>query len=149
MVKVQTEQSTSAKKGTAMRLTFAYEGADIRLIDRQIVDKPTQPSAPLLERGKDQQAQSGFWVELQGRRDKPLYRLVMSNPIRFHAEVPDDEGGFTNVPRPKPSGTFFVVVPRLPEAQSIVLFSSTLGPEAKPDPAEPIARFRLRDREEK
>lgn len=137
---------SSHEKGNAMKLIFSYEGDKIRLVDRQVIDKPTQPSAPILKQGKDQQAQSGFWVELHGSRDKPLYRLVMSNPIRFHAEVPDGEGGFTNIPQSKPSGVFFVVVPNLPETERVVIFSSPLGPEAKPGPAEPIARFSLRNR---
>lgn len=139
---------SSHKKGKAIRLTFSYEGEKVRLSDLQIINKPTQPSAPILKQGKEQQAQSGFWIELHDRGGQALYRLVISNPIRFHMEVPDGEGGFTNLPRPQPSGVFFVVVPNLLEAETIVVFSSPLGPEAKPSPAEPIAHFPLRSRKE-
>lgn len=145
---MQNASELSHKERKAIRLTFNYESATVRLVDRQIIDKPTQPSAPILKQGKKQQAQSGFWIELHSKGGQALYRLVMSNPIRFHTELPDGEGGFTNLPRPKPSGVFFVIVPNLAEAETIVVFSSPLGPEAKPGPAEPIARFPLRSRKE-
>jgi hypothetical protein len=142
--------SSPRGQGSSVRLTFSYEGADIRLIDRAILDKPTRPSAPLVGREKEQQARSGFWVELHGKGDEALYRLVMSNPIRSRSEVSDDKGGFTNIPREKPSGLFVVVVPNLAEAEHVVLYSSPLEAEARaiPSPAEPIVRFALRDREE-
>ena len=145
---MQNASVPSREERKTIRLTFTYEADKIRLTDRQVVDKPTQPSAPLLEQGKERQEQSGFWIELHGRDGEALYQLIMSNPIRFHVEVSDDKGGFTNLPRPKPSGVFFVTVPDLPEAEEIVVFSSPLDPEAKAGPAEPIARFPLRSREE-
>jgi hypothetical protein len=148
MVKMQNKPVLTHKKGRAIRLTFTYEGDKIHLTDRREVDKPTQPSAPLLKRNKEDKLQSGFWVELHDTRRQALYRMVMSNPISFHAEVSDGKGGFTNLPRPKPSGVFFVVVPNLPEVKSIVLFSSPLGFETKIGPAEPIARFTLQSGKE-
>lgn len=149
--------SARAPQGKAIRLTFSYEGEKITLIDRTPVDKPVPPSAPLLDtrpRGQSEQGanrptgQSGFWVELHGRQGRAVYRHVMSNPIEHHAEVPDEEGGFTNVTRKNPRGVFFVVVPDLPDAESVVLFSSPLRAEAKLAPAEPVARFPLRARKE-
>jgi hypothetical protein len=159
--------SSRGQQGRALRLTFTYEGAKIDLANRQVVDRPTQPSAPLLEprpreADKEQAAtgqsgpeqerkprgQSGFWIELHGRQGRALYRLVMSNPIAFRAEVADEGGGFTSVTIDNPRGQFFVLVPNLPEAESVVIFSSPLGPDARPGPAEPVARFPLRARKE-
>jgi hypothetical protein len=168
MVRMENRNPSSRGQGRALRLTFSYEGARISLVDRQVVDRPTQPSAPLLEprprdagqsgagagseRAAEQErkprGQSGFWIELHGRQGRALYRLVMSNPIAFRAEVPDEGGGFTNVTVENPRGQFFVLVPNLPDAESVVVFSSPLGPEARPGPAEPVARFPLRTRKE-
>jgi hypothetical protein len=163
MVRMESRNPSSRGQGRALRLTFSYEGAKISLIDQQVVDRPTQPSAPLLQEqrpraaGKEPEGaepdrrprgQSGFWVELHGRRGGALYRLVMSNPIAFRAEVPGEGGGFTNVTIENPRGQFFVLVPNLAEAESVVIFSSPLGPDARPGPAEPVARFPLRARKE-
>jgi hypothetical protein len=152
MVQMQSKSESPDKKRKAIKFSFAYEGEKIRLMDRQLTDKATRPSAPILEqgpkKGKKPRGESGFWIELHGRGGKALYRLVLSNPIKFHAEVPDDEGGFTNLAIEKPQGMFFVVVPNLPEARELVIFSSPLGPEAIPAPAEPITRFPLNDHKE-
>lgn len=159
---MENRNPSSRGQGRALRLTFSYEGARISLVDRQAVDRPTQPSAPLLQQtpreteqaapGADSErqprGQSGFWIELHGRQGRALYRLVMSNPIAFRAEAPDEGGGFTNVTVENPRGQFFVLVPNLPDAESVVVFSSPLGPEARPGPAEPVARFPLRTRKE-
>lgn len=158
---MENRDSASRGQARALRLTFSYEGGKITLVDRQLVDRPTQPSAPLLqeqrprESGKEPagqaearrpRGQSGFWVELHSRQGRPIYRLVMSNPIPFRAEVPDEAGGFTNVDIQNPRGQFFVLVPNLAEAETVVLFSSPLKPGASLEPAEPIARFPLRSR---
>lgn len=153
-------------RGRALRLTFSFEGAKIDLVDQQPTEKLVQPSAPLMERGKGddkgsrgqagrepspadarKSAQSGFWVEVHARGGRALYRHIMSNPIQFRAEAPGEGGGFTNVTVPNPRGVFFVVVPDLPEAESVVIYSSPLGPDAKPAAAEPVARFPLRPRD--
>jgi hypothetical protein len=163
MVRMENRDSSSrGQQGKALRLTFSYEGDKIALVDRQVVDRPTQPSAPLLEprpresgkapAGADEErrprGQSGFWVELHSRQGRAVYRLVMANPIAFRAEVPDEGGGFTNVTLDNPRGQFFVLVPNLDEAESVVLYSSPLKPEAALAPAEPVARFPLRGRKE-
>jgi hypothetical protein len=98
----------------ALRLIFAYEGSEIRLTDVLALDKATRPSDPIQEKGD--RPRSGFWIELHGTGGRALYRQVMDNPVRFHAEVPDGKGGFTNRPIANPRGTFFVLVPDLADA---------------------------------
>lgn len=140
----QTAQGSAASR-RALRLTFAYEGREIRLTGVQALEKQVRPSAPLREPA-DEKPRSGFWVELQTSDGKPLYRQEMNNPVRFHAEVTDGKRGFTNQPIAEPRGVFFVIVPEVPEAEQVVVFSSPLGPEARPAAAEPVARFPLREK---
>ena len=142
-ITVQPTNQQAVAPRRALRLTFAYEGGEIRLTDVRDLEKQVRPSAPLPDR-EDDKGRAGFWVELQTGDGKPLYRQVMNNPVRFHAEVPDGKGGFTNRPIPQPRGVFFVIVPELPDADQVVIFSSPLGPEAKPAAAAPVARFPLR-----
>lgn len=132
----------------ALRLTFTYEGTSLHLDKIQRLEKQVRPTAPLRRKGKEQ-AESGFWVELQTRNGQPLYRQVLSNPVRLHAEVPDDAGGFTNLLLRQPRGVFFAIVPELDEASQVVVYSSELAPDAKPGPARPIGTFPLRGQEDK
>jgi hypothetical protein len=135
------DQKTVAPR-RAWRLTFAYEGREIRMTDVRSLEKLVRP--PALHDFGGGKARAGFWVELQTADGRPLHRHVMNNPVRFHAEVPDGKGGFTNRPIPKPHGVFFVIVPEMPDAEQVVIFSSPLGPEARLAPAEPVAKFPLR-----
>ena len=143
---MQSTTQGSAAPRRAWRLTFEYEGREIRLADVRGLEKQVGPSAPLGEKAEGKSARAGFWVELQSAAGEPLYRHVMNNPVRFHAEVSDGKGGFTNRPVAQPRGVFFVIVPEMTGAEQVVIFSSPLGPEAKPAPAEPIARFPLRQK---
>jgi hypothetical protein len=138
----------SARPNRAIRLTFAYEGESIRLVDRQSLEKRTAPSDPVDAREK--RSQSGFWVEVQGGRSRTLYRLVMSNPIETSIEVPtgDEEQPFTRQTVAQPRGVFFVLVPDLAEAEAVALFSSPIDPaepRAAEQPAREIARFGIRE----
>lgn len=148
------EPQSYRRSGRAVRFTFSYEAAEIRLEARQFLDMQTPASDPLLDSERDK-PQSGFWIELHDREGRAVYRRILHNPIMFSAEVPADKsetGGesFTNLRRNNPRGTFFIVVPNIPAAETLVIFSSPLGYEAAPEAAEPIFRVSLRNnREEK
>lgn len=131
----------------AVRLMFSYEGDQISLIDRQRVEKTLPPSDPVDEASKEA---SGFWFEVQNERGNALYRLVRANPIVTSVELPtgDFDRPFVRQDVEKPSGTFFVLVPELPEARDVVLFSSPIVPgdaERSLQAASELARVSLRD----
>jgi hypothetical protein len=145
------EPSGFAPSNRAIRLTFTYEGGEIRLVARQDVEKLVPPSDPIEEQRQDQ---SGFWVEVQGEQGRPLYRRIMHNPIETSVEVlsDDPERPLANVPIDQPRGTFFVTIPAVAGAESVVVFSSPIDPSderAAMRPASEIARFDLRQRPER
>ena len=130
----------------AIRLKFAYEGEEVRMVSRQPLQKRTAPSDPVDAREK--RNQSGFWIELQGARNRTLYRRIMSSPIETSVEVPtgNPEQPFIRHPVERPQGVFFLIVPDLDEAESVAIYSSP--PESATggvtERAREIARFDLR-----
>ncbi len=131
----------------AVRLTFTYEGDEVRLANRQPVEMIAPPGDELS--GREQ----GFWVELRDERDEALHRFVMQDPIRRDVEVfsPGAEQPVYRVLVEKPSGYFVVVVPALAGADHVALMSSGapgaatargVSPEAASRaPADPAAEF--------
>ncbi len=146
---MQSTGSSFRQQDRSIRLTFSYEGSQVRLISRQVLNKRPPSSDPLLDPQKDD-PQSGFWVELRDREDQAVYRKIMHNPIELSVEVisEDSERTFARQPISDPRGTFFSVIPNLEEAQSVVILSSPLDIEARPEAAREIARFALGNQQE-
>jgi len=152
----KTKAKRTARKSTppepvkAMRLTFSYDGDDVKLISQQRAEMMVPPSDPLKGYGKHK----GFWAELKNERDKTLYRHVMHNPTRNDAEVfPETPGqSISREPAPKRKGVFVVVVPDVEKGEEVTLSRSS--PEAEgpasgllslaSKPATEIMRFKLK-----
>jgi hypothetical protein len=136
----------------AVRLTFTYEGDEVRLVNQRSLEMIAPPTDELS--GQEQ----GFWVEVRDDRDETLHRLVMQDPLRRDVEVfsPGAEQSVYRVPVEESSGIFVVVVPDLEEADHVALMSSGapgaaargVSPEAASrapaGPAAEFARFSLR-----
>jgi hypothetical protein len=143
---------TAAPK--AVRLTFTYEGHEVRLVSQQPIEKLVPPTDKLSGYENEQ----GFWIEIRSGQDKTLHRRVMQDPLRQDIEVfsPDSEESVVRRPLEKSSGSFSVVVPDLAEADHVALLSSGapsadargMTPEAASrapsGPAIEFARFSLR-----
>jgi len=140
----------SSEADKAMRLTFSYDGNDVKLLSQQRVDM----IVPTSDAVKGYGTHKGFWAELRSGRDKTLYRTVMHNPTKNDAEVfPETPGGeISRQPAPKRKGVFVVVVPDTDKGEDVILCRST--PETKgpargiralaSKPAEEIRRFKLK-----
>ena len=149
-VKKTARKTTPPESTKAMRLTFSYDGDDVKLISQQRVEMMVPPSDPL----KGYAKHKGFWAELKNDRDKTLYRRVMHNPTRNDAEVfPETPGqSISREPAPKRRGVFVVVVPDIDKGEEVTLSRSS--PEAKgpasrllslaSKPATEIMRFKLK-----
>lgn len=124
-----------------LRLIFEYEGDKISLVSRQSVSMIPPPST-----GRAVEGQSGFWYELRDGEDRPVYQRITQNPIRFDSEIftgdPDESIRRQEIPSPK--GTFVLLVPDVPEAESIVLFGAPLPPRITTWSAKEVIRFPLR-----
>ena len=141
---------TSPVSNKAVRLTFSYDGDDVKLLSQQRTEMTVPPSDAVKGYGK----YKGFWAELRSVSDKPLYRTVMHNPTKNDAEVfPESPGeGISRQPAPKRKGVFVVVVPDTDKGEDVILCRSTpatKGPARgiralASEPAEEIRRFKLK-----
>jgi len=119
--------STSPEANKAMRLTFSYDGDDVKLLSQQRTEMIVPPSDTVHGYGK----YKGFWAEVRSGSDKTLYRTVMHNPTKNDAEVfPELPGGeITREPAPKRKGVFVVLVPDTDKGEDVILCRS--APEKK------------------
>jgi hypothetical protein len=147
----------AAKSPKAVRLTFSYQGDQVKLLSQQPVEMTVAPSDPL----KGYEEQKGFWAELKSDKDKTLYRRVLHNPTRTDAEVfsDDPEQSISREPAPKRTGVFVVVVPDTEKGHEVTLSRSIGQPDIEAEgapkgmaamrslatgPAKEIARFKLK-----
>jgi hypothetical protein len=136
---------TKAIQGTskrALRLSFTFDRADVELVSLRALEMRAPPSSPLGEGGLLESVR-GAWIELRDSRGQCLWRRILHDPFRTQVETPREGGGFTNVYREHPRGSLVVLIPDLPEAGSVVLFSSPLERERCHEPAREVAAFRL------
>lgn len=147
----------AAESPRAMRLTFSYQGDQVKLVSQQSVEMTVPPSDPL----KGYEEHKGFWAELKSDQDKTLFRRVLHNPTRNDAEVfsDDPEQSISRAPAPKRKGVFVVVVPHTETGNEVTLSRSTGQPDIEAQgaprgmaamrslatgPATEIARFKLK-----
>lgn len=140
---------TSPESNKAMRLTFSYDGDDVKLLSQQRTEMIVPPSDALKGYGE-----KGFWAELKSGSNKTLYRTVMHNPTKNDAEVfPESPSGvISREPAKKRKGVFVVVVPDTGPGEEVILCRSapeTKGPTrgihaVASKPAEEILRLKLK-----
>ena len=142
MAQVAAQPPEARRYNKALRLTFEYEGPTVKLVSAQSVEMILPPSHPL----DTQQEQAGFWFTLTDAQGKPVYRRAVNNPISYDREVFSNDPAHPSiqrVPVPKPKGTFVVLVPDVPDARIVQLFSHPLQPAAQGQPARELARFTI------
>lgn len=142
---------TSPEPNKAMRLTFSYDGDNVKLLSQQHIEMIVPPSDAMKGYGTKQK---GFWAELRSAADKTLYRTVMHNPTKNDAEVfPESPSeNICREPAPKRRGVFVVVVPDVDKGEEVILCQSapatkglTKGIRALASkPAEEILRLKLK-----
>jgi hypothetical protein len=138
------ERPSSSSPRSAIRLTFAYDGPEVRLVDRQHVETIVPPGEP--EPIPD--GASGFWIEVRDKGGGALYQRSLHQPVRMEAEVfPEHHDQLPYyVPRSSPTGAFAIVVPDLPEAERAALHSSPPHPERAHEAAAEVLEVPLRGR---
>src|SRR5262245_51901403 len=93
-----------AQPGPVRRLTFEYDGDQIRLVSEQHVRMIVPSSQPPEQAG----AAGGLQVLLRDQQDQPVLRLARSNPIQHDAEVfspPGAERSIERAPVDRPKGS--------------------------------------------
>ena len=139
----QSEQVPPAgTSNRALRLTFQYDGPEVKLISTQRVEMKLPPSHTLSE----DESRSGFWFTLSDPQGKAVYRRVLQNPIRYDREVFSNDSTQPSIRRVKvdePKGTFVVLVPDVAGARTLQFFSDALTLESRGAAARELARFDL------
>jgi hypothetical protein len=126
---------------SALRLTFEYEGQEVRLVSQQRVAMLVPPP----DQTGEEEEQAGFWFEVRDAEDRAVYRRAAQNPLRTDVEVfgPDPDAPFTHVEMPEPRGVFTLLVPDLENARTLALIGGPAGPAQTSSAAREIARFDL------
>jgi hypothetical protein len=131
--------NSSAQNNRVIRLTFSYEGNNIKLISKQNIEKVLQPSTQF----HIQKNQTGSWYELSDDQQHLLHRQIIDNPIKIDAEVFSDNTT-ESISRHRLSdirGTFSIVVPDIPEGKKFDLFSSPVISEGIRGLQEPATKI--------
>ena len=138
----------------AIRMTFEFDGGDVKLVSQQRVEMTLPASDPV----QGHEGQKGFWYELRNAQNRTLFRRVAHPPMRPDVEVfsPDPNKTLSRQPAPNRKGVFVALVPDNAEGQDVVLSASppvpTPAPPAKgapatlarvSEPAREFARFRV------
>ncbi|HKP66186.1 MAG TPA: hypothetical protein VJX31_06135 [Casimicrobiaceae bacterium] len=112
----------------ALRLTFTYEGTQIRIAgsERVAMIVPA-PIATPPERG-----QSGYWFEIRDDAGRIVYHRPLHQPLAVDAEVfsADPRQSIARVPSSRREGQFTILIPDTQDARTFELY----GPA---DPARP------------
>jgi hypothetical protein len=131
-----------AQAGPVLRLTFEYDGDQIRLVSQQHVRMIIPPSQPLEPTGEI----SGFQVLLRDEQERPLYRLTRTSPRKHDTEVfsePGAERSIQRTPASRPQGSFIVLVPELPGGKTLEFLGQPLRPDALSAKSQSLGRFEL------
>jgi hypothetical protein len=127
---------------SSWRLTFRYnEDGAVELADRKDLPMiaPGSPG-PTASGGEF----SGSWVELQDRQGRVLFERVLHNPFRTMVEVHHPPGRRSQaVPGPLQPGEFEVLLPAMPDAAAVVVWSSELDAGRRNEAAREVGRFNL------
>jgi len=126
----------------AIRLTFSYVGSRIELISAEQLIMFVPPSDPM-ERGSER---SGFWFELRGGNDEPLFRRIIAHPIETDREVFPENATDEIVREPvkDPKGVFSIVIPEISAARTLSFVGSPSESSRRHyEPAREIERFSI------
>lgn len=112
----------------ALRLTFTYEGTQIRIAGSEriaMIVPASISTAP--ERG-----QSGYWFEIRDDAGRIVYHRPLHQPLAVDAEVfsPDPRQSIARVASARREGQFTILIPDTQDARTFELY----GPA---DPARP------------
>ena len=119
----------------ALRLTFAYRGAQIDLIESVRIAMVVPATATAPPAG----GETGYWFGVRDAAGHIVYHRPLVSPIRVDVEMfaPGERPSIARVPTAAREGRFTVLIPDRPDARAFELH----GPAdpARPDePAQPL-----------
>jgi hypothetical protein len=128
------------------RLTFHFDGesVELRRAERLPMVAPGVFGEP--PRGGER---SGAWVEVLDRQGDVLQHRPLSDPFNLRAEHHSPDGAIEVHYRDPEPTDFEVVVPALPDADSVRLWASAMEEGKRLGPARDRGRFALDDSKER
>ena len=120
----------------ALRLTFAYRGAQIRLAgsERIAMIVPAPLAAP------PQATQTGYWFGVLDAAGALIYHRPLHNPIRIDVETFSSDRPIARVPVAEREGEFTVLIPDVADAHTFALHGPP-DPERPDEPARELLRL--------
>jgi hypothetical protein len=109
----------------AIRLVFAYEGDQVRLVSRTRIEKVL----PQTDQSADALDFRGTWSEVRDAAGALLDRRVLVDPMPRDAEVfPEQlDGEISRQPLERPTGVFTLLVPDVDGADHVAVLSNAPG----------------------
>lgn len=109
----------------AIRLVFAYEGDQVRLVSRTRIEKVL----PQTDQSADALDFRGTWSEVRDAGGALLDRRVLVDPMPRDAEVfPEQlDGEISRQPLERPTGVFTLLVPDVDGADHVAVLSNAPG----------------------
>jgi len=127
------------------RLTFAHDGNQFRIVQRQRVEMIT----PVKDRARTVEGRAaGFWLELRDDKDEVLFQSDIARLLGAQRESFAPDGTIQQHIGPVSQRRFDVLVPDHPEARTVSLLApspSVSMASWASAPAREVARFPLRD----
>jgi hypothetical protein len=121
-----------------LRLTFAWQGARVRLIgsERVAMIAPGALTTP------PEPGQTGYWFEVHDAAGKVIYRRPLHKPIRTDVEAfsPDARPSIARVPVATTEGRFTLLIPDIADAQTFALHGPA-DPARADEPAQELVRI--------
>jgi peptidoglycan hydrolase-like protein with peptidoglycan-binding domain len=130
----------------SMLVTFAFDpqaAQPVTFVSSQTGDAPALPSDDL----DPLEDTAGYWVELHDSNAQPLYRRILDDPFNLQAGFPSDDpdAPLQSQPTQAEPGEFSLLLPVLPQAVSLVIFSSPFDPDQREAAAQPLVFFAIAD----
>ena len=138
------EQRFRSYPREAIRATFRYDArgkVTLANVAREEMIAPPQVGEP-----PRAGTHSGTWIELADDKGDVLSHVVLHDPFKLTVEHHSPEGVIERFERPLRAGEFDVLLPAMPRATNVAVFSSPLTGRSKTELATEIARFNLDER---
>jgi hypothetical protein len=136
----------------SIRITFRVLDGSVDILSYQRLPMTCPPSVGLLpEEGKN----SGYWLEVRDAKDKLVFHRILSDPlgdsVSHHLSGKKIERNLGTTS----DHVFQVLIPDIPDADSMVLMGESLEPEGlrllkkqKPEPSRELKRFAIPEGEQ-